>query len=108
MTRRIPVLLVVVHASGARKQCLLENSRIPRLIESGDPKLLVCIFLDYAKPNSSLDCVSAKRNQYSRVLMSIETCHKNQRHVDTMSRIEMLNLSNRKIKKSHIVFDFQR
>ena len=44
-----PVLLVVIGRLRARKETLLENTRIATLVKGNNPQLLVSVFLDNAK-----------------------------------------------------------
>ena len=46
VTRRVPVLLVIVGTTGAWEECLLKDSWVSRLVEGGDTKLLIGILFD--------------------------------------------------------------
>jgi len=91
VARRIPVFLVIVSYLWTREQCLLEDARIPGLLEGGDSKLLICVFLYDSK----------------RVLMRIERCHEDERDIDTLASVEVFDLADGKIKECHIVFDLE-
>ena|SRR6267154_6908801 len=92
MTGRIPVLLIVICRLRRGKKRLLEDTRVPRLIERGDPELLICILLNDA------ECV----------FMRVKRGHQNERDIDTMRRVEMLNLAHGKVEKGHVVLDLKR
>ena len=92
VTRRVPVLLVIFSVLWTGEQGLLEDARITRLIEGSDSELLIGVFLDDAK----------------RVLMRIERGHKDERDIDTLGGVEMLDLAHGKIEESHVVFDLKR
>ena len=91
VTRRIPILLVIIGGLWTGEQGLLEDARVPRLIEGGDAKLLVGVLLDDAK----------------RVLVCVERRHQNERDVNTLGGVEVLDLADSKIEESHIVFDLK-
>ncbi|SRR5258707_4716378 len=91
MTRRIPVFLVIVSVVWTGEQGLLEDARIPRLIEGGDSKLLICVLLDNPK------CI----------LMRIERGHENERDVDALGSVKVLDLADSKIEECHVVFDLK-
>ena len=61
------------------------------MIEGGDAELLICILLDDAQG----------------ILVCVEGCHKDQRNVDFVGGIEMLNLAHSQIQERHIVLDFE-
>src|SRR6266852_1576061 len=92
MTGRIPVLLIVVCRLRRGKKRLFEDTRVSRLIERGDPELLICVLLDDAK------CV----------LMRVKRGHQNERDIDPMRRVEMLNLAHGKVEEGHVVLDLER
>jgi len=92
VTRRVPVLLVIVSGLWTGEQGLLEDARITRLIEGSDSELLIGVFLDDAK----------------RVLMRIERGHEDERDVDSLSGVEVLDLAHGKVEEGHVVFDLER
>ena len=92
MSGRVPVLLVIVCGLRCRQERLLEDTRVPRLIERGDPELLVGILLDDAK----------------RVLVSVKRGHQNEGDVDAVRRVQMLDLTHGKIEEGHVVLDLER
>lgn len=91
VARRIPTLLVIAGCFWTGEQALLEDAGIPRLIEGGDPELLVCVLLDDSK----------------RVLMRIKRGHKDERDIDTFGSVEVLDLADSKIEECHVVFDLE-
>ena len=91
VTRRIPVLLVVICTFWTGKECLLEDTGIARLIECGDAELLVSVFLDDAEG----------------VIVGIERCHEDERDVDAVGGVEMLDLTDGEVKEGHVVLDFE-
>jgi hypothetical protein len=91
MTRRIPVLLVIVSPLRARQQCLLVDTWVSRLIEGRDAELLVGVFLDDAKG----------------VFVCVEGRHKDQGNVDLVGGIEVLDLTDCQVQESHVVFDLE-
>lgn len=91
VTRRVPVLLVIVGTMGAREECLLEDSRVPRLVEGGDAKLLVGILLDDSE----------------RILVGVERSHENEGNIDLVGGVQMLDLTDSQVEKRHVIFDLQ-
>ena len=91
MTRGIPVLLVIVSRLGTRQQRLLVDTRVSRLVEGRNAKLLVGIFFDDTEG----------------VLVRVEGRHKNKGHVDLVGCVEMFNLTDGQVKESHVIFDFK-
>ena len=71
VTRRIPVFLVVVGAFGAREESFLVDTRIARLVKSGDADLLVGVFLDNAEG----------------IVVGVERGHEDERDIDTVSGV---------------------
>jgi len=91
VTRGVPVLLVVIGTLWTGKEGVFEDTGITGLIEGGDAELLVCIFFDDAKG----------------VLMGIEGGHEDERDIDAVSGVEMLDLTDGEIKEGHVVLDFE-
>jgi len=91
VARRIPALFVFVSRFWTGEQGLLEDARIPRLIEGGDPELLVCVLLYDSK------CV----------LMRIKRGHEDERDIDTLGSVEVLDLADSEIEECHVVFDLE-
>lgn len=78
MTRGVPVLLVIVGRLGARQQRLLVDTRISRLVESRNAKLLVGVFFDDTEG----------------VFVRVEGRHENKGHVNLVGCVEMFDLTN--------------
>ena len=91
VTGRVPLLLVVVSATRAWEECLLEDSWISRLIEGGDAKLLISIFLDDSE----------------RVLVGVERSHEDERNINLVGCIQMLDLTDSQVEECHVIFDLQ-
>jgi hypothetical protein len=91
VARRIPVRLVIASCFWTGEQGLLEDARIPRLIEGGDPELLICVLLYDPK----------------RVLVRIKRRHEDERDIDTLGSVEVLDLADSKIEECHVVFDLE-
>ena len=91
VTRGVPVLLVVIGALWTGKEGVFEDTGIAGLIEGGNTELLVCILFDDAEG----------------VLMGIEGGHENERDVDAVGGVEMLDLTDGEIKEGHVVLDFE-
>ena len=91
VTRGVPVLLVVIGALWTGKQGVFEDTGIAGLIKGGDAELLVRILFDDAEG----------------VLMGIERGHENERDVDAVGGVEMLDLTDSEIKEGHVVLDFE-
>ena len=91
VTGRVPVLLVVIGTSRARKESLLVDTWITRLVEGGDTDLLVCVLFDDTKS----------------VIVCVEGSHEDERDIDATCGVEVLDLTDGQVKESHIVFDFE-
>ena len=91
VTRRVPVLLVVVCTLGAGQEGLLEDARVPRLVECRDADLLVGILFDDA------ECV----------LVCIERGHEDERDIDLVGGVEVFNLSDGQIEEGHVILDLE-
>ena len=91
VARGIPVRLVIVSCFWTGEQGLLEDARIPRLIKGGDPELLICVFLYDSK----------------RVLMGVKRGHEDERDIDTLGSVEVLDLADSKIEECHVIFDLE-
>ncbi len=92
MAGRVPVFLIVICRLGRGKKGLLEDARVPRLIERSDPELLIGVLLDDA------NCI----------LVRVKRSHQNERDIDAMRRVEMFNLAHGKVEEGHIVLDLKR
>ena len=92
VTGRVPILLVVFGALGAWEQALLVEARVARLIEGGDPDLLIGVLLYDAKS----------------VLMRVERSHQDKRDIGALSCVEVFNLAHSKIEEGHIIFNLER
>ena len=77
VTRRVPVLLVIISPLRARQQRLLKDTWVPRLIECSDAELLVCVLLDDTKG----------------VVVCVEGRHENQGYVDLVGGVKVLDLA---------------
>ena len=91
VTRGVPVLLVVIGTLWTGKEGFLEDTRVTGLIEGGDAELLVCVFFDDAEG----------------VVVGIEGGHENERDVDAVGGVEMLDLTDGEVKEGHVVLDFE-
>ena len=91
MTRRVPIVLIITSCLGGGKKPFLQDTRIARLVEGGDAELLIRILLD--DPQGIIVCVERR--------------HKNQRNVDLMGGIEVLDLAHGQIQECHVIFDFE-
>ena len=91
VTRRVPVLLVVIGTTGAREKSLLEDSGVPGLVEGGDAKLLVGIFLDDSEG----------------ILMGVERSHEDEGNVHLVSGVQMLDLADGQVEECHVILDLQ-
>ena len=87
VTGRVPVLLVVIGTFWARKKSFLVDTRIARLIESGDANLLVGVLLDDTEG----------------IVMGIEGRHEDEGDIDTMGSVEVLDLTDSKIEEGHVI-----
>lgn len=74
VTRRIPMLLVVIGAFRAGKKRFFEDTRVATLVESNDAELLIGVFFDDTEG----------------VLVSVKRGHKNKRHVNAVFSVKML------------------
>jgi len=92
VTRGVPVLLVVIGLLWAGEEGLLVDPGIPRLVESRDAELLVGILLDNAES----------------IFVGVERGHKNQRHIDAASGVEVLDLADSEIQEGHVILDLER
>jgi hypothetical protein len=91
VTRRVPVLLVVICTIGGWEKSLLEDPWVSGLVEGGDAKLLVGILLDDSEG----------------VLVGVERSHEDEGNVHLVSGIQMLNLADSQIEECHVIFDLQ-
>ena len=91
VTRGIPVALVVVSAFRARKEGLLVDTGVTRLVERGNADLLVGVLLDDAEG----------------VVVGVERGHENEGHVDSAGSVEVLDLSDGEIEEGHVVLDLE-
>ena len=91
VTRRVPVLLVVIGTMRAREKSLLEDSRVSGLVEGGDAKLLVGILL----------------NDSEGILVGVERSHEDEGNVHLVSGVQMLDLANGQVEECHVIFDLQ-
>lgn len=89
---RVPILLVRIGTRGARKKCLLEDTRVARLVEGGDAKLLVGILLDDAEG----------------IFVCVEGGHEDEGNVNTVSGVEVFDLADGKVEEGHVVLDLER
>ena len=87
----VPVLLVIVSATGAWEECFLENSWISRLVEGGDAKLLIGILLDDS------ECV----------LVGVERSHEDEGNIDLVSGVQMFDLTDSQVEECHVIFNLQ-
>ena len=105
MSWGIPSCLVGIGRLGNGEKRLLVNSGVSRLVESQNVDVVVLVFLD----NSS------------SVIVGVERVHKDERDIDTVSRVEVLlcqplhsqsttsthlNLPNGQVKESHTLPNF--
>jgi hypothetical protein len=87
VTGRVPVLLVVIGAFGAREKGFLVDTRVTRLVESGDADLLVGVFFDDTEG----------------IVMGVERSHEDEGDIDTVGSVEVLDLTDGEIEEGHIV-----
>jgi len=91
VTRRIPVLLVVIGTLRAGEKGLLEDTGVAGLVEGGDADLLVGVFFDDAEG----------------VLVRVEGSHEDEGDIDTVGGVEVLDLTNGEVEEGHIVLDLE-
>ena len=91
MTGRVPFVLIIACCPGGGEKSLLQDTWVTRLVEGGDAELLVRILLDNAQG----------------IFVGVERRHKNQRYVDFMGSIEVLNLAHSQIQECHVILDFE-
>ena len=91
VTGRVPVLLVIISAFRARKESLFHDTRITGLVESSDTELLICILFDDAKS----------------IIVCVEGGHEDERDIYATCSVEVLDLTDSQVKKSHVVFNFE-
>jgi len=91
VTRRVPVLLVIVGTAGAWEECLLEDPWVSGLVEGGDAKLLIGILFDDSES----------------VLVGVERSHENEGNIHLVGGVQMLNLTDGQVEECHVVFDLQ-
>lgn len=87
----VPVLLVGAGARRTRKESLLEDTGVARLVEGGNAKLLVRVLLDDAES----------------VLVGVERCHEDEGDVDAVSGVEVLDLTHGQVEESHVILDLE-
>jgi hypothetical protein len=92
VARRVPALLVIVGFLRTGEQGLLKKARVPRLIEGRDSEVLIGVLLDDAK----------------RIVVRIERGHEDERDIDALSGVEVLDLAHSKIEECHVIFDLER
>lgn len=85
------MLLVIICTLGTGQQALLEDARVPRLVECRNTELLVRILFDDAK----------------RVLVCVERGHEDERDVDAVGSVEVLDLTNGQVEESHVILDLE-
>lgn len=91
MTGRIPFILIIAGCRGGGEKSLLQDTRVTRLVEGGNTELLVRILLD--DPQGIFVCVERR--------------HKDQRNVDFVGGVEVLNLAHSQIQEGHVILDFE-
>jgi hypothetical protein len=91
VTGRVPVLLVVIRGTRARQERLLEDTRVPALVERGDAQLLVRVLLDDPE----------------RVVVGVERGHEHERDVDLARGVQVLNLAHGQVEEGHVVLDLK-
>ena len=85
------MLLVIVRALGAREESLLEDTGVAALVERGDAQLLVRVLLDDAQG----------------IVMSVEGRHEEERDIDAVAGVEVLNLAHSEVEEGHVVLDLE-
>ena len=85
----VPVGLVARGRSGAGEERLLVDTGVPRLLEGKDVDVVVLVLLDNT----------------SSVLVGVERVHEDERNVDVVFRVEVLNLPDGKVEEGHVVTD---
>lgn len=85
------MLLVVVRTLGTGQEGLLEDARVPRLVECRNADLLVCILFDDAES----------------VLVCVERGHKDERDIDAAAGVEVLDLSDGQVEECHVILDLE-
>ena len=91
VTGRVPLVLIVRGRRGCGKKSFLQDTRVTRLIEGGDAELLICILLDDAQG----------------VIVCVERGHEDERNVDMVGGVEVLNLAHGQIQERHVVLHFE-
>lgn len=91
MTGRVPEALVVIRRLRARCKRLLVYTRVTRLIEGGNAQLLVRILLDDAEG----------------VVVCVERRHEDERHIDLVGRVQVLDLTHGEVEEGHVVLDLE-
>lgn len=91
VTRGIPVLLVIIGTLGAGQEGFFQDARVSRLVEGSDPQLLIGVLFDDTQS----------------VIVGVEGGHEDKGDVDAISGVKMLDLTNSKIKESHVVLDLE-
>ena len=89
MTRRVPVLLVVIGTTGACEESLLEDSWVSGLVEGSDTKLLVGILLYDSEG----------------ILVGVERSHKDEGNIHLVRGVQVLDLTDGQIEEGHVIFD---
>jgi len=87
VTGGVPEPLVVVGAFWAREKGLLVDTGVARLVEGGDANLLIGVFFDDTEG----------------IVMGIEGSHEDERDIDTVGGVEMLDLTDGEIEEGHVV-----
>lgn len=62
------------------------------MVKGRDTQLLIGIFLDDTQS----------------VFMGVKRCHEDERNIDFVRRVQMLNLSHGEVEERHVVLDFER
>lgn len=90
MAGRVPLALVFGSRARAGKVGLPVDTRVPALVEGHDLDVVVGILL----------------NDTSGIIVRIERVHEDERNVDLVFGVEVLDLSNTEIQESHSLSDF--
>ena len=90
VTGRVPVLQGSVEALGGGEQRVLDDTGVTGLVEGDDVDVVTLVLLD--------DGLG--------VLVGVEGVHKNERNVDVVGTVEVLDLAHRQVEEGHALTDF--
>ena len=85
VARRVPEVLVRRRAAGARQQTVAVDAGVAALVEREDLHVVVGVFLDNAR----------------RVVVRVERVHQDERHVDVVRAVQVLDLAHGQVQEGH-------